>query len=61
MEEAFRAGNHPDYTIETLPRANHLFITATTGSPTEYATLPKEFVPEFLPLITDWILRRVAR
>jgi pimeloyl-ACP methyl ester carboxylesterase len=61
MEEAFRAGNHPDYTIETLPRANHLFITATTGSPTEYATLPKEFVPEFLPLMTDWILRRVAR
>jgi pimeloyl-ACP methyl ester carboxylesterase len=61
MEEAFRAGNHPDYTIETLPRANHLFLTAITGSPTEYPTLPKEFVPELLPLMTDWILRRVAR
>ena len=61
MEEAFRAGGHPDYTIETLPRANHLFIAATTGSPAEYATLPKEFVPELLPLMTDWILRRVAR
>ena len=61
MEEAFRTGAHPDYTIETLPRANHLFMAATTGSPAEYATLPKEFVPELLPLMTDWILRRVAR
>ncbi len=59
MEEALRAGNHPDYTIRVLPSANHLFITATTGSPAEYATLPKEFVPEFLPLVTDWILKRV--
>ncbi len=59
MEEALRAGNHPDYTIRVLPKANHLFITATTGSPAEYATLPKEFVPEFLPLVTDWILKRV--
>ncbi len=59
MEEALRAGNHPDYTIRVLPKANHLFITATTGSPSEYASLPKEFVPEFLPLVTDWILARV--
>ena len=39
MEEALRAGNHPDYTIRVLPKANHLFITATTGSPSEYASL----------------------
>ena len=26
-----------------------------------YATLEKVFVPEFLPLITEWILERVSR
>lgn len=61
LEQALRYGNHPDYTVRVLPRANHLFITATTGSPTEYATLEKVFVPEFLPLITEWILERVSR
>lgn len=61
LEQALRDGNHPDYTVRVLPRANHLFITATTGSPTEYATLEKVFVPEFLPLITEWILERVSR
>lgn len=58
MEEALRAGDHPDYTVLVLPKANHFFITAATGSPAEYASLPKEFVPGFLPLITDWILTR---
>ncbi len=61
LEQALRDGNHPDYTVRVLPQANHLFITATTGSPTEYATLEKVFVPEFLPLITEWILERVSR
>lgn len=61
MEEALRAGGNSDYTIEILPKANHLFITATTGSPTEYATLPKEFVPEFLPTITQWLRARTLR
>jgi hypothetical protein len=61
LEQALRDGNHPDYTVRVLPQANHLFITATTGSPTEYATLEKEFVPEFLPLLTEWILERVSR
>ncbi|MCZ6918771.1 MAG: alpha/beta fold hydrolase [Gemmatimonadetes bacterium] len=61
MEEALRAGGNADYTIEVLPGANHLFITATTGSPTEYATLPKEFVPELLPTITEWLLARTSR
>ncbi len=61
LEQALRDGNHPDYTVRVFPQANHLFITATTGSPAEYATLEKVFVPEFLPLITEWILERVSR
>ena len=52
------AGNR-DVTAVTLPRANHLFQEAETGSSSEYATLDKEFVPGFLELITGWILDRV--
>ncbi|WP_420632836.1 alpha/beta hydrolase family protein [Candidatus Palauibacter sp.] len=56
MAEAL-AGN-PDVTIEELPRANHLFQAATTGSPVEYAMLEKTFVDGFLDTISDWILAR---
>ncbi|MCY3699968.1 MAG: alpha/beta fold hydrolase [Gemmatimonadetes bacterium] len=56
LEEAL-AGN-PDVTVEVLPRANHLFQAATTGSPAEYALLEKRFVDGFLDTISDWILAR---
>lgn len=56
LEEAL-AGN-PDVTVEVLPRANHLFQAATTGSPAEYATLEHDFVDGFLDTISDWILAR---
>jgi len=56
LEEAL-AGN-PDATVEVLPRANHLFQAASTGSPAEYALLEKRFVDGFLETISDWILAR---
>jgi pimeloyl-ACP methyl ester carboxylesterase len=55
MEKAFKSSGHEQYRIVTLPSANHLFQKASTGSPNEYATLEKAFVPELLPLITAWI------
>ncbi|HET6563829.1 MAG TPA: alpha/beta fold hydrolase [Xanthomonadales bacterium] len=55
MEQAFSRGGQENYTIVTLKSANHLFQQATTGSPAEYPTLEKAFVPELLPLVTDWI------
>jgi len=58
MAEALN-GN-PDVTIKVLPRANHLFLTAVTGSPEEYATMDKTFVPGFLDLITDWIVAHTS-
>lgn len=39
----------------TIPKANHLFQEAVTGSPAEYGTLKKEFVPEFLSTIKNWL------
>ena len=50
--------DNPDVTIEVLPRANHLFQAATTGSPAEYAKLEKTFVDGFLDTISNWILTR---
>jgi uncharacterized protein len=34
---------------------NHLFQTATTGSPAEYATISETFSPAALQIIADWI------
>lgn len=58
MRDALAAAPTGDVTIEVLPGANHLFQAATTGSPNEYASLKKEFVPGLLDLITDWIQAR---
>ncbi len=56
LEEAL-AGN-PDVTVEVIPRANHLFQAATTGSPAEYALLEPDFIEGFLDTVSDWILAR---
>jgi dienelactone hydrolase len=59
MVKALRKGGNKDFTAKIFPKANHLFQSAETGSPSNYAKLSKEFVPGFLDYITDWIKRRV--
>lgn len=61
MEEALKRGGNRDYTIEIVPGANHLFLRTTTGSPNEYASMKKEFVPGFLDALSRWTLRHVRR
>jgi hypothetical protein len=56
MEEALKRGGNKNYKSIVFPKANHLYQTAKTGSPGEYAELPKEFVPGFLETISNWIL-----
>jgi pimeloyl-ACP methyl ester carboxylesterase len=58
MRAALEAAPTDDVTIEVVAGANHMFQAATTGSPGEYATLPKEFTPGFAALVSDWILQR---
>lgn len=53
------SSENSDFTIETFPKANHLFQEALTGSPTEYTSLEKAFIPGFLDTISDWLLARV--
>lgn len=60
MEEIFASTGHEDYTIEIVPKANHLFQETETGAFSEYAELPKEFVPGFLDLISDWLVERLG-
>lgn len=60
LEAALTEAGNTDFTIVTIPQANHLFQTAESGSPSEYAELEQTFDPAFLPLITEWLLERVT-
>jgi pimeloyl-ACP methyl ester carboxylesterase len=59
MAQALEEAGNRDYTIRVLPKANHLFLSTETGSPSEYATMEKSFVPGFLDLMTQWIQKRM--
>lgn len=59
IEEALRAGGNQNYTIKELPGLNHLFQTAETGSPSEYAKIEETISPDALDIIGNWILEHV--
>ena len=50
------AGNK-HYEIDELPGLNHLFQTARTGLPTEYAQIDETMSPVALDRIASWILK----
>jgi len=56
VTQALEKGGNKDYTVKVFPDANHLFQSATTGNPSEYATLKPEFTAGFLDTISAWIL-----
>ena len=58
IEAALRAAGNRDVTARILPRLNHLFQTATTGAPAEYANIEETFSPAALGLIASWINAR---
>ncbi len=60
MEKALTKANNKEYLIKVFPKANHLYLSAATGSPSEYAAMKKEFVPGFLDTMTEWMLKRIA-
>ena len=45
----------PGHRQRFLENANFLFQSADTGGLEEYATLEQMFLPDLLPLVTDWI------
>jgi fermentation-respiration switch protein FrsA (DUF1100 family) len=56
IRAALKAGGTTHFEVKELPGLNHLFQTATTGSPAEYATIQETFAPVALGTIGDWIL-----
>jgi uncharacterized protein len=61
IDAALKAAGNKGYRIVELPNLNHLFQTATTGAPSEYATIEETIAPQVLDLITSWINQRFGR
>jgi len=60
VEEALKRGGNPDVTVRLLPGLNHLFQTADTGAPSEYARITETMSPTALEAVSSWILERFA-
>ncbi|TVP43865.1 MAG: alpha/beta hydrolase [Gemmatimonadales bacterium] len=58
MAEALDRAPTEDVTLLVLPGLNHLFQTAESGAPSEYASIEETFAPAALDAIRDWILAR---
>jgi hypothetical protein len=58
IEEALGVAGNADGTVVELPGLNHLFQTATSGSPAEYAQIEETMAPVVWQTISDWILER---
>jgi fermentation-respiration switch protein FrsA (DUF1100 family) len=61
IEDALKAGGNKNYTVKEMPELNHLFQTAQTGSPTEYAKIEETISPVALEFIGDWILEHTQK
>lgn len=59
--QGLRAAGNRDVTTEELPGLNHLFQTATTGAPSEYAQIEETMAPVVLERVTAWIRARFVR
>jgi pimeloyl-ACP methyl ester carboxylesterase len=61
IDTALKAAGNRDYRIVELPGLNHLFQTAKTGLPVEYASIDETIAPQVLELIASWINQRFAK
>jgi pimeloyl-ACP methyl ester carboxylesterase len=61
VEAALKAGGNLQYTIKEFAGLNHLFQTAMTGSPSEYAGIEETISPVVLNTISDWIQKQASR
>lgn len=53
--------NSPDVTIKEIPGLNHMFQTAKTGAPGEYADIQETFAPVALNIMTEWLTKRFIK
>lgn len=57
-DTALIAGGNKDYSLVTIPGANHIHMEATAGSNAEIPTL-RRFVPAYFSTIEDWLAARI--
>jgi len=55
IRKALEDGGNKHFEIDELPGLNHLFQTASTGSPTEYAQIEETMSPVALEKMAGWI------
>ena len=58
IRKALEAGGNKHFEIVELPGLNHLFQTANTGSPNEYARIDETIAPVALETMANWILKQ---
>jgi hypothetical protein len=58
IRKALEEGGNKHFEIDELPGLNHLFQTAKTGSPAEYAQIEETISPVALDKIATWILKQ---
>jgi hypothetical protein len=58
IDEALRAAGNADVTVTELPGLNHLFQTATSGSPMEYSQIEETMSPVVWQTVSEWIMER---
>jgi hypothetical protein len=56
IEKALKNAGNKNFKIVELPKLNHLFQPAETGSVSEYAKIETTFSEDALKIIKDWIL-----
>src|SRR5450830_69265 len=59
--DAIRAAlvDNPRTELKELPKLNHLYRTASTGNPQEYAQIEETLAPSALAVISDWIHKQL--
>ncbi len=58
IRKALEAGGNKNFEVDEMPGLNHLFQTAKTGSPNEYAEIEETMSPVALEKIASWILKQ---
>ena len=58
IRKALEEAGNKHFEIDELPGLNHLFQTAKTGSPTEYAQIEETMSPVALEKMSSWILQQ---
>jgi len=56
IREALEQGGNRNVTTVEFPGLNHLFQTAKTGAPSEYAQIEETIAPVVLEKIAEWVL-----